>query len=473
MTRLLAVFLSAVCLAAPAAAQESGDVFVDQEAEMARIVREGQAPSLVAAAIDGSQMVWIHTEGFSDIEARVLATPDTIYRIGSVSKSITATVLAIAARDNARALSGSVCIRTLALRGRSCDVSIADLLNMSVGMPQAVRYPGIHGLMFAERADDFIAQYAFSVTGVSDRYDYSNLGPALAARELERATNQPFSEIARRSLFGPLGLDATYMTMRDAPPHARAASYTRSGTRFTHDFEVEPVVSAGMVSSLRDLISHARLHLRASGTLQLTAAEVEMLHQPGRSGFYGFGWGRIMAAGTEFLISDGQVNGGQAIIVLQPEHDAAVIVMSNAAFDGVNGLALSILEQMHPGAGAAFEQGVAAIEASLARPTPELDDGEIRGQLHLSGRELPLRLTVRGQQVRLRLRGGSEIDGDPTTPDAGYLRWSIPCPSEIPTCAAGDDAEATLALTRTTAGLAGYIAVSSRRGLFPYAVTLE
>jgi hypothetical protein len=173
------------------------------------------------------------------------------------------------------------------------------------------------------------------------------------------------------------------------------------------------------------------------------------------------------------LISDGQVNGGQAIIVLQPEHGAAVIVISNMAFDGVNGFALGVLEQMHPGAGAAFEQGAGEIEARLARSELELGDGVLRGRLDVGERSLPWQASVHGQQIHLRLRGGAEIRGEAIAPDAGYLRWSVPCVPQIPECAVGDDAEATLALTRTSTGLAGYIAVTSRRGLFPYAVTLN
>ena len=52
------------------------------------------APSLSAAvAIDG-QLVWSGAVGWSDISGEMPATPDTIYRIGSTSKAITATVLA-------------------------------------------------------------------------------------------------------------------------------------------------------------------------------------------------------------------------------------------------------------------------------------------------------------------------------------------------------------------------------------------
>jgi CubicO group peptidase (beta-lactamase class C family) len=343
---------------------------------------------------------------------------------------------------------------------------------MTAGLQQAVRYSGIDGARSPDSAESFLNQHALSITGASNRYDYSNMGPALAVRAIERATHQQFPALARRVLFEPLALRATFFTMRDAPASDRAASYRRNLSRFEHEFEIDPSVSAGMVSSLRDLVQFARLHLGVAEISVLNAAELRNLHQPGVTGFYGFGWGRIAADGSEFLVSDGQVNGGQAVLLLQPLRGMAVVVVANVASEHVNGIALQILDALHPGAASAFEEGVTAVEASLAREAPHLGDGRRQGFLTVGGRRLRLDLLVYGAEVEISTSSRT-VRGLAFAPESGYLRWAIPCFSELPACVSGRDAEATLMLTEQRNRVVGLIAVSSSLGLFPYAIDLE
>jgi CubicO group peptidase (beta-lactamase class C family) len=467
----MAVCACLVFSAPSARAEGPAPDFGEVEARMQELVLGGRLPSISAAAVDGGRLVWMRSAGWADREAGLPATPDTIYRIGSVSKAITATVAALAIRDGSPGFSESICVGAPGLT-QDCAITIADAFNMTAGLQQAVRYSGIDGARSSDSAEAFLNQHAISITGVSNRYDYSNMGPALAVRAIERSTHQQFPALARRMLFEPLALSSTFYTMRDAPAPHRAASYRRNLSRFEHEFEIDPSVSAGMVSSLRDLVQFARLHLGVAETSVLNAAELQNLHQPGRTGFYGFGWGRIAADGSEFLVSDGQVNGGQAVLLLQPLRGMAVVVVANVASEHVNRIALQILDALHPGAASAFEVGVAAVEASLVREAPHLSDGRRQSVLTVGGRRLRLNLLVLGAEVELSTSSRS-VRGLALAPESGYLRWAIPCLSELPACVPGRDAEATLMLIEQPNGVVGLIAVSSSLGLFPYAIDLE
>lgn len=451
--------------------------FAAIERRMQEIVAAAEAPSIAAAAIQGGRVTWLHADGLADVEAGIRATPDTIYRIGSVSKSITATAIMLAAGSGAVDLSRQVCVPTMMVRRRRCSgIALADALNMSAGMPQAVFYPGIADDRSLQTAETFLSHYAFSVTGVGESYDYSNMGPALAARAVEHTVGESFPSYARRILLTPLGMAATFYAMRAAPPSMRAASYNRRLRRFDHEYETEPSIAAGMVSSLRDLTSFALLHIGSSGAALLSPEQLETLHTPATAGFYAFGWGRISHGARTLLISDGQVNGGQAIIVVEPTRGIGAIVLANVASNRVNELALMILEEIGPGASDTFEQGAAEIETRIARRAPRMPEGaewSRRGRLYVNGRSLRISLTTLGGQLEVRLNGAPAIQGTNIDAENGYLRWSLPCHADLPACTT-DDAEATLSLTRVASGrLAGMITITSLQGQFPYGLQLE
>jgi CubicO group peptidase (beta-lactamase class C family) len=58
-------------------------------------IERGQFASVVAAAARGSVVLWLEGLGYADRESRIAATPDTIYPVASVSKSLTGTLAAI------------------------------------------------------------------------------------------------------------------------------------------------------------------------------------------------------------------------------------------------------------------------------------------------------------------------------------------------------------------------------------------
>jgi CubicO group peptidase (beta-lactamase class C family) len=443
------------------------------EAQMREAVAAG-TPSLSAAAIDDGRVVWLHAEGWADVEAGTAASPDTIYRIGSVSKSITGTVIALAAHNSAIDLAQPVCVRTLAARRPRCGAAtLSDAINMSGGMPQAVFYPGIAGSGLSLSAAQFLDQFALSVTGAGARYDYSNMGPALAVRAVEVAIDEPFAPYAQRTLLDPLGMTSTFFAMRDAPHGRRAASYSRQNRRFERDYETLPAPSAGMVSSARDLTSFALAHLGASQQV-VNDAHIQTLHTPRTLGFYAFGWGRIAVDGWAFLVSDGQVNGGQAIIILEPSRRAGSIVLANVATDHVSELALVILDAAAPGAAEAFERGVRHIEERLAAaPRSALADASWsrRGWVHVSNRRLSVALQAR-EDGKLDISiGPQRLHATAVEAEGAYARWSLPCPEALPACA--DDGEAVLSLTEVAGGVAGVIAVTTQSGQFPYALHAE
>src|SRR5687768_13750127 len=87
---LAAVFVLAGCATSTLSHQPVDAVSL---ASAARIVDAEAAKhahgSMTVAIVDHGQMVWVKSYGFADAERRIPATPDTVYRIGSITKQFT------------------------------------------------------------------------------------------------------------------------------------------------------------------------------------------------------------------------------------------------------------------------------------------------------------------------------------------------------------------------------------------------
>ena len=93
-------------------------------------------PSLSAAVAVGTKPVWVGAVGFSDIAAATPATPDTLYRIGSSSKALTATALARLVERGELDLDQPISSYAARLVNPAWpDVTARQLASHSAGMP--------------------------------------------------------------------------------------------------------------------------------------------------------------------------------------------------------------------------------------------------------------------------------------------------------------------------------------------------
>lgn len=459
---------------APAASQ-----FSSIEAQMRGEVASRSVPSLAGAAIHDGRVIWLYATGWADVEAHRPAGPDTAYRIGSVSKSITATVAAVAAARNQINLSAPLphYLPQYEAKPRLGSASLDDLLNMNAGLVQAVHYRGLTEDFSAQDMARFDMEYAVAPLASRTRYSYSNMGPELVADALAQAASTSYAAYARKELFAPLGMKNTAFSMRDLRPDTLAASYRSDGSLIAESYDTEPAAGAGGLASLRDLSRYVQLHLASnSAHLRLGSKAIERLHVARAGAYYSYGWGHVGSGDSALLISDGQVKGGQAVILLAPAKRSGVIVLTNVANDVVYALALKTMEQMIPGIEAEFERSSKTLneahERQIAGDYPADRDWNAHGRIFIGGVGRNLDVSAHQNSVVMHIDGDEERVGKILDRDDGFARWSVPCSNMFPACKAGTDADAKLFLSRNEGALSGMISVESRLGLFPYEVQL-
>ncbi|HET7567453.1 MAG TPA: serine hydrolase domain-containing protein [Gaiellaceae bacterium] len=190
-------------------------------AKLARLVRaeqrEKRLPSLAAAVFRDGERVWETAVGAADVAGGVEATPDTQYRLGSITKTFTAAAI-MQLRD-----AGELDLEDTLDRfvpGAPHTPSLRRLLSHASGLQRETHDDSWLTLRFAP-PDELVETLARAeqVLAPGARFHYSNLAYALLGVVVERVSGMRHEDYVRERLFAPLGLERT--TFEPQAPAAR------------------------------------------------------------------------------------------------------------------------------------------------------------------------------------------------------------------------------------------------------------
>lgn len=238
---------------------------------LSRILRAGQVdhrlPSVSAAVYRGDEVVWSEAVGIATVGGGE-ATPDTQYRIGSITKTFTAAAVMLLRDEGALALDDELSRHLPGAHHGS--PTLRRLLAHSSGLQREPPGEVWESLEFP-RGDALLARLeeAELVLGAGDHFHYSNLAYALLGEVVARVSGMPFSAFVDERLLRPVGLGRT--TWRSAEPAA--------GGYYVHPFartlSAEPTLEGEGVEAIGSLWSTASDLCRWGAHL----AGIEAMHQ--------------------------------------------------------------------------------------------------------------------------------------------------------------------------------------------------
>lgn len=356
-------------------------------------VRSREWPSFALGLVRSGEIVWAEAIGWADREKKLPATAGTPYAVASVSKSLTATgALALVGRGSLRLDTPADPVLASGRREGAWEGSVllSQLLDHTSGVPHVwhYEYPDRPETMVSRA--HLIRDHGFIAVPPGRHYLYTNLGYGVVAELMERAMDAPFHRVMERVLFTPLGMLGTTL---DAwvGDETTARGYERGGLAIPYRFRLVPDGGAGFFATLDDLLRYAQFHLgaRAETGLPPGVAISEALGAAGPAAHYLHGWGVVRLPGKTVLVSDGQLAGGSAAVVLVPERDLGTVVLCNATGCPALETAIDILSARIPGLADSLSAAIARLEQDLFPPgtTPE---GRLEGVLVERGRALPL-----------------------------------------------------------------------------------
>jgi CubicO group peptidase (beta-lactamase class C family) len=179
--------------------------------------REKRMPSVAAALQRDGELVWETAVGLADVAAGTEATPDTQYRLGSITKTFTAAAI-MQLRDAGKLDLEDPLDRHV--EGAAHRPTIRRLLSHASGLQRETQDDSWLTLRFAQ-PDELLETLgqAELVLPSGARFHYSNLAYALLGIVVERVSGMPYKEYVRDRLFEPVGL--TRVTFEPDPPAAK------------------------------------------------------------------------------------------------------------------------------------------------------------------------------------------------------------------------------------------------------------
>ena len=333
MARLLALLL---LLAFPAARAQTA---ADYDALVSKMHDYGLFDGAVLVA-EGNTVVFQKGYGEADRAWDVPVTPDTRFRIGSITKQFTAALILQLVEEGRVALDAPL---TTYLPDYPADpgdrVTVHHLLTHTSGIPS---YTGLPGFMQAESRNPYTpAELTAVFSGLPQEFEpgtayrYNNSGYILLGAIIEAVTGQPYDRVLREQLLTPLGLDDTGYEHNADVVERMAHGYTRTGTRYANAPYLDTTVpyAAGMMyATVGDLHRWTRA-LHAGRPFQRSATLQTML-TPFLDGYaLGIGVGKeAMGEDSVRVVQHGGgIHGFTAMLAYYPERDVTVAVLDNTS----------------------------------------------------------------------------------------------------------------------------------------------
>lgn len=275
LTAAVVVALLAVVAprAQPAATPPS---FARAETAIEAEMQKAGIPGAAVAVVVGDRVVWTKGFGVANAETNAPVTPDTLFQIGSVTKSFTAAALLAAATDGRLALDRPVSTYVKGLTPCVGAPRLTQLLSHTGGLidePDEFGPQGEDGLGAYQRT--WTNEYCLLPPGRA--FSYSNSGFALAGLALQEADGTPFADVMKARVLAPLGMTRTTFRPTEAMTWPLAVGHRKN--------------KDGAFEVVRPLANDARLW--PAGTLYSSANE--------------------MARFVVALMNDGRVDGTQAL----------------------------------------------------------------------------------------------------------------------------------------------------------------
>jgi len=330
-----------MALTLPAMASDATDAAIPGELLKAaqERVEAGHYQSLIIGVREGDAVSWTsygrtHPNGPPP-------EPDTLFEIGSLTKSFTAALLALAVEDDTLTLEtpvSAILDKDSPLNRRlQEDVQLWHLATHVSGLPNTpddldpLDPNRLYEDYTARQLHDFLAGHPLA-TDPESQFTYSNLGYALLGELLQHHADESFESLLAQRLLTPLGLEDTQLHISPEQRDRLAPGFDYD-LRQAPDWEMPAFQSAGALkSSPRDLLTwvHANLEGGDDG-LGRALARLSTPHLSIGQNDRGMGLGWHLINGEQGLLAwhEGRTAGHASFAGFDRDRGRAVVILAN------------------------------------------------------------------------------------------------------------------------------------------------
>ena len=366
-----------------------------------KIMKIGGTAGASIGVMRGGETIYQANFGFRDVDKELPVTADTIFPGCSLTKAMICTTIGILVEEGKIGWDSRVkdilpefYIEDPNLQN---EMTVTDILTHRTGMSKGEHYLGSENNLIIPIADSlrFIGDQK-SIYPFRTSFDYNNLCYELAGHIIDRVSGTTWAEMLKSHIFLPLRMNRTFLHNPTGEVENTATSYNTldDGTpvkvpTVKSTEESFGGASAGVLTSVTDLLTFYKVLMCAArdqiksgqpstpGSLfknvtHLLSAKTAMYPSTIHEASYALGWGRVQLPGTLghfgnnpplmpkgmpivgkgsshlVLFHQGKMPGALASVILLPETDSAIVVMTNslALNDSPDWISQLLLEEL-------------------------------------------------------------------------------------------------------------------------------
>ena len=318
--------------AAPVQSESAGPAAAAIEVFLATAFDGAPFRGAVLAARQG-QVMMRRGYGLADAEQGIANEPETRFRLGSVTKPITALAVLTLQAGGKLDVQQSVCAYLSDCPAAWQPITLHHLLSHTSGIPDLTRFADFEATKgqpstpaqtiarFADRPLDFAP---------GARWDYSNSNYIVLGAVIEQVTGQSYADYVQVAIFDPLGMASSGYDHNLA---TLAVGYRPDGTRADFIDMSIPFAAGALYSTVDDLYTLDRALV--AGALLPTALQAALFTQyapiPDRTRTLGYGYGWIIEQQPQGTViwHNGSIEGFSAGLARYVTPDLVIVVLSN------------------------------------------------------------------------------------------------------------------------------------------------
>jgi CubicO group peptidase (beta-lactamase class C family) len=297
-----------------------------------------RVPSISAGVYKKGKIFWLDAKGLIDLENFVPAKNTSLYRIASITKSITAVAVMQLYEKGLIDLDAEINTYVPYFPKKKWKLTVRHILNHTAGIRSYRSEEEFNSKMFYSTTRDAVLTFANDdlLFEPGTKYNYTSLGYSLLAALIENVSKTSFENYLRRNIFEPAGMRATRVDRQRSIIYERVRGYEKSpDRRFINsplaDLSLK-VAGGGLISTSEDLllfvkalleeklISKSTLQMMISPTILKTSQRIN----------YGFGFSLADPSDSlKWFGHEGRGTGFSSGLMIIPNEDLAAVYLIN------------------------------------------------------------------------------------------------------------------------------------------------
>ncbi|HEX5964549.1 MAG TPA: serine hydrolase [Pyrinomonadaceae bacterium] len=348
------LYIAVLVICQQAALAQDHATKIKEVLDLAHKYRQFNGSALVA---ENGKVIYKGGFGLANMEWNIPNTPDTKFRLGSITKQFTAMLTLELVEQGKVKLDGKISDYLPDYRKDIGEkVTVHHLLTHTSGIPSYTSQPGFFANVSRNpyKVGDFVKQYTSGNLEFEPgtKYSYNNSGYFLLGAIIERVTGKTYEQALKEMIFDKVGMKDTGYDLHNPLIPKRASGYQKTPAGYVNAAYLDmsiPYAAGSLYSTVEDLYLWDQILYTDK---LLTPQSKELMYKPFLQE-YAYGW---VVTNASFKVKDqpvpvithgGGINGFTTTIVRFPKEKHLVVILDNTGSPNLNRLSEKIAKILY------------------------------------------------------------------------------------------------------------------------------